>query len=273
LLLFVALSVAAAAQNPQQQGQGQQPPKGQEPPAKPGQPAAPAAVAPAVNKEEEDAYKAFFELKNSDIDVVIRSGEEFLAKFPESRYREGVYSRLVAAYWNTQQLDKLNTVGQKALEVNPNDVDVLAVMAYVLPRRFNRDDLDAEQKLTRYEEYSRRAIKLLGEMPKPSQLTEEKFAEAKNQKLAYCHSGLGLVFYHRQRLEEAAGEFEQATKIVPDPDPGDFYVLAVVYERLNRLRDSGNAFGHCAGIASPLQERCKQNAERIKKALESAPKQ
>jgi len=273
LLLFVALSVAAAGQNPQQQGQGQQPAK-QQPPAQPGQATAPAQPAtPPVNKEEEDAYKAFFELKNSDANEVIRSGEEFLKKFSESRYRESVYSRLVEAYMNTQQVDKLNAVGQKALEINPNNVDVLAVMGYVLPRRFNPNDLDAEQRLTKYEEYSRRAIKLLGEMSKPAQLTDDDFARIKNQRLSMCHSGLGLVLYHRQRLPDAAGEFEQATKIVPDPDPTDFYVLGIVYNRLKRPQDSESAFGHCAEIAGPLQETCKQNAEKVKKTLEGAPKQ
>jgi tetratricopeptide (TPR) repeat protein len=256
-----------------QQGYGQQPAKPPQP-AQPGQATPPAQPAtPPVNKEEEDAYKAFFELKNSDPTEVIRSGEEFLKKFPESRYRGSIYPRLVEAYLNTQQVDKLNAVGQKALETDPNNVDVLAVMGYVLPRRFNPDDLDAEQKLAKYEEYSRRAIKVLGEMPKPERLTDEEFARIKNQKLAMCHSGLGLVFFHRQRLPDAAGEFEQATKIVPDPDPTDFYVLGIVYNRLKRPQDSETSFDHCAGFAGPLQDTCKQSAERVKKTLEGASKQ
>jgi tetratricopeptide (TPR) repeat protein len=270
LLLFVTLFAAAAGPTSQQQGQGQQPAK-QQPTAQPGQALAPAQPAtPAVNKEEEDAYKAFFELKRSDLNEVIRSGEEFLKKFSESRYRGSVYSRLVEAYWSTQQLDKLNAVGQKALEMDPNNVDVLAVMGYVLPRRFNPNDLDAEQKLTKYEEYSRRAIKILGEMPKPARLTEEDFARIKNQALAMCHSGLGFVFYHRQRLADAAREFEQATKMVPEST--DFYVLGVVYDLLKRPQDSENAFGHCAEMAGPMQEPCKLKAEALKKALEAAPK-
>jgi len=269
-MTLVLLPGAVAQQ--QGQGQGQQQQKPPEPgPA--GQPPGVQPAQPAVNPEEEDAYKAFFNLGNADPAAVISSGEEFLSKFPGSRYREMVYSRLTQAYMSTDQLDKFIVAGEKALEINPNNVDVLSALSYGMLRRFNANDLDAEQKLIKVENYSKKGIELLTTLPKPELITEEDFARAKNQKLAMCHSGLGFSYFFRQRYADAVTEFQQATEIVADPDPVDFYLLGASYQNSRRLEEAANAFGRCSEIDGPMQDRCKQAADRVKKlAAQEAPK-
>src|ERR1035437_9233910 len=64
----------------------------QAPPAKGAPPAAKGA--PAVNKEEEDAYKAVFAARGGSPATQIQLGEDFSKKFPESHYLAGVYSQL-----------------------------------------------------------------------------------------------------------------------------------------------------------------------------------
>lgn len=277
LLAFLWLPAAgsvAAAEPGQGYGQGQQqPPKQPTPPTQPGQttPAQPAA--PAVNAAEEATYKAFFELKGNEFQQQIQLGEEFLKKYPESRYRGAVYSRLAQAYLSAQQLDKLYAAGEKALELNPDNVDVLSLIAWVLPRRYNPNELDAAQKLQKTETYSKRAIELLTNLKKPEGFSEEDFARAKNDKLSMCHSALGFVHFHRQKYAESAGEFEEATKMSPNPDPTDFYVLGLAYHQTKHFGDAAAAFGRCGEAPGPLQETCKKNQEEAKKraATELAP--
>lgn len=266
LVLAVSGSAWAVQQQPGQ-GQGQQPP-----PAPGTQPAQPAT--PPVNQEEEDAYKAFFDLKAAgDEQAMITSGEAFLKKFPESRYRESVYSRLAQAYLNAGQLDRMLAAGEKALEINENDVDVLSVLSFGMLRRFNRDDLDAEQKLEKAERYARRGIDILNAMTKPETMTEENFERAKNEKLSMCNSGLGLSYLHRQRYADSIAAFELATTLAPSPDPTDVYLLGILYEATKRYADAATTFDKCSASEWAWQDRCKQGATKNKKlaAIQAPP--
>jgi len=265
LLIFVFVECAAGAGRGQGYGQGQQaPPKA---PAQPGQAAtAPAEPpAPPVNAEEEAAYKAFYEAKPTEIQSQIQLGEEFLKKFPESRYREGIYSRLTGVYLTAGQEDKMFAAGEKALELNANNVDVLSLMAMVLSRRATPGALDADQKLQKSERYSTQAINLLTTIQKPEALSEEDFTRAKNDKLSMCHSGLGFVHFHRQKFADSATALEQATKLASAPDVADFFVLGLAYHNTQRHADAVTVFERCAEAAGPLQERCKQGLEQAKK--------
>lgn len=263
LSLLVTLSVAA-------QGAQQQQPPPPPPAPTPAEPAPPAA--PPVNQEEEDAYKAFFNHPREDAQKQVQLGEEFVAKFPESRYLESVYSRMVGAYLSLGDVDKLFVVGEKALQLNPDNVDVLAVVAYAVPRRLNPQEIGGPAKLQKVEQYSRHAIGLLDGMAKPEGMLDEEFARAKNDKLAMAHSGLAMVNYFRQDFAGMASELEQATTLATSPDPSDFYLLGVSYVQVRRFADAATAFGKCSEVPWDFQDRCKQSKEQSEKQAALQPK-
>ncbi len=266
-LLAVALLPTARAQMP---GQAQQPPP--KPPAQPGQAAQPAQpAAPAVNPEEDAAYKAFAEVSSMEIDRQIALGEDFLKKYPESRYREALYAILVRDYYQKQQLDKMMDAGEKALELNPDNIAVLPWLAMVPPRVANPNDLDGEQKLQKAESHAKHGIELLTSLAKPADRTEEEFAKSKNEALMMCHSGLGVVYFRRGRYQEAAAEMDQATELVPDPDPTDLYILGLSRLQTKQSAEAAAAFEKCGQIQGSLQARCKQYMEQAKKAAAAAP--
>jgi tetratricopeptide (TPR) repeat protein len=250
--------------------QGQQQPPPQQPPAQPAQPAQPEA--PPVNPEEEAAYKVLFDAPRTDFQKQVELGEDFLKKFAESRYRESVYSKLANAYFQLQDLDKASVAGEKALELNPENVDVLALMVYLLPRAIKGGDLDADQKLRKTEEFSKRATELLEAMAKPEGLTEDDFTKAKNEKLSMCHSGLGLAYLHQQRWKDSITELEQATKLAVSPDATDYYLLALAYQQTGRFTDAAGAFGKCGEMQWAWQDRCKQGVEQARRLAAAQPK-
>jgi len=266
-LLAVVVASVASAQAPAPQQQQQQPPP---PPAQAQAPAEPAA--PPVNPEEEADYKAFFDLPREQAQKLVELGDAFLTKYPDSRYRGVIYSRLVGAYLALGDVDKLFVTGEKALEINPDNVDVLAVIAYAVPRRINTSDLDGQRKLSKVEEYSKRCVDVLNALPKPEGITEEEFVRAKNEKLSMAHSGLALVSYHRSDFASMASELEQATQLSAAPDPTDFYLLGVAYQRVNRFQDAVTAFDKCATAPWQLQDVCKQNKEQAQKQVNMQPK-
>jgi tetratricopeptide (TPR) repeat protein len=273
LTLLVAALVAPACWSQQQQSQ--QPPK---PPATGQQPAQPAAgqipgaapAAPPENKEEEDAYKLFFELPRGESQRVLDVGDEFLKKFPESRYRESVYARMAGAYLSLDQVDKMYVAGEKALELNPTNVDVLAMVAWGVPRRLNPGDLDAQQKLDKCEKYAKQALEIVNTMVKPEGIEEEAFNKAKNEKMSMAHSGLAVVYFHRERFADMASEMELATQLNPN-DPTDFYLLGMAYQRTRRWSDAATAYGKCGEAPGQLQPTCKRASDLMKKQAAASP--
>lgn len=253
------------------QGQGQPtpPPQGQ-PPATPAtptqqQPGQTQPEPPKVDPQEEAAYKTFYDAKITDTDHLIQLGEDFLKTHPESHYRGMVYARLTQAYFSKQQMEKMFAAGDKALALNPNDVDVLALIGWVLPHNYNPNDLDADQKLNRSEQYLKHALELLATLQKPASLTDEEFQKSKNGKLSQCHSGLGLVYFRRERYADSVTELQQATQLLVTPDPVDLFVMGIDSQQLKHFGDAAAAFDRCAQIPSSLQDRCKQSMEQSKK--------
>jgi tetratricopeptide (TPR) repeat protein len=257
-----------------QYGGGQSQPAQQQPPPQPAgkdkQPtAAPLAMdaAPPASPEEEAAYKAIEAVAPTDVNKKIQLSEDFLQKYPQSRYKGVMYQALVSGYFATQQVPKLLDVGDKEIQMNPNDAPVLAVMAQTMARTFNPKAPDAEQTLEKAEQYSKRAIEITPTLPKPANLSDEAFTVAKNDTLGMAHGGLGLVYIRKAKFQEAIPELEQSIKsdTRPDPDPVNYYLLGLANDKTSHFEAAATAFTKCAAIQSSLQPTCKNGAEESKK--------
>jgi tetratricopeptide (TPR) repeat protein len=277
--LLAAGSVLAATTREAQSGQSgsqstpgqQQPPadkdKGANPPplSMDAQPAAP-------SPEEEAAYKAFQEAPPTDPNKKDQLGEDFIQKYPQSRYRSVVYQGLVSGYFATNQVPKLLDAGEKEIALNPNDAPVLAVMAQTIARTYNAQQPNAAQQLDKAEEYSKRAIEIVPTLPKPAALTDDAFTMAKNDTLEMAHGGLGLVYIRKAKFTDAIPELEQSIKADthPQADPVNYYLLGMANSKTSHYDAAVNAFTKCAAIQSSLAPTCKQGAEEAKKASASS---
>jgi tetratricopeptide (TPR) repeat protein len=163
--------------------------------------------------------------------------------------------------------------GEKALQLNPDDVSVLALLGWVLPHNINPNDKDSEEKITKSEQYTRHAIELLDSMPKPDGLTDEAFGKAKAEALSRSHSGLGLDYFRTGDFDKSVAELQQSVQLVPNPDPVDLFIIGIDLQQLKRYSDAVTAFAKCAEMQSQLQDRCKQLGEQSKRmAATETPK-
>ncbi|HTU34134.1 MAG TPA: hypothetical protein VMF66_10070 [Candidatus Acidoferrum sp.] len=257
---------AAQQQSPSQQSQQQQqnqtkPTLGQSQTPASGQAAAPAT--PKVDPEEEAAYKSFADLKPDDYDGQIQQGEAFVKKYPQSRYNVAVYSRLVTAYYNKQQMDKMYDASDKALAINPNNVEVLALVGWVIPHNIDPNDPSSGPKLQKSEVYEQRALQIIPTLSKPANLTDDQFAQAKAQETSLAHSGLGLTYFREQKAEDSVKELQLATS-TDKPDPVDLFVMGIDLSSLKRYNDAAQAFDKCSQIPGAMQDRCKQQEAKAK---------
>jgi tetratricopeptide (TPR) repeat protein len=166
-------------------------------------------------------------------------------------------------------------VGDKEVELNPNDVQVLAVLGQTIPRALRSTKLDPQTELDKAERYSKRAIEVTPTLPKPENLTEETFTNAKNITLAMAHSGLGLIYVQRGKFADAIPELEQSVKIDPTPDPVNYYLLGLANLKTLHFEDAAAAYTKCAATPGGMQQTCQKGAEEAKKRAStelSAPK-
>ena len=219
---------------------------------------------PVVSKEEDAAYKVVYDARVGDPKHLIEVGEGFLAKYPMSIYAGAVYSELTTAYLNAGQEDKFLEAGNKALELNPDNVDVLPLMAMAIPRRINSKTTDAPQQLQKAQTFGKHGVELLNSMPKPADLDDATFTKVKNDKLAMCHSGLGVAAFQQGKYPESITELSQSVLLASVPDPVDYYLLGKADQATSHFTDAIAAFNKCAA-AGPLQAQCKAGADQTKK--------
>jgi len=250
-------------QQQQQQQPQQQPDKDKEPNPAPLKMDnnAPAPATP----EEESAFKAL--QQTTDMNKKIQLSEEFVQKYPQSRYRPLAYQNLVSGYFATQQIPKMLDAGEKEIALSPNDAPVLALMAQTISRSYNPKAPDAAEQLQKAELYSKRAIEVTPTLQKPENLSDEAFDNAKSDTLAMAHSGLGLVYIRRGKFSEAIPELEESVKADkhPDPDPVNYYLLGIADKQTSHFDKAAQAFSKCALVQSSLQAACKTDAEEVKK--------
>lgn len=234
------------------------------------------ATAPApVNAEEDAAFKAFQDLPPADAKKKVDLGEAFVQKYPQSRYLPIIYNTLTSAYVQTGDVQKMEDVGDKEIALNPNDVQVLAMLGQTIPRALRSTKQDPQTELEKAERYSKRAIEVTPTLVKPDNLTEEGFMNAKNITLAMAHSGLGLIYIQRGKYAEAIPELEQSIKIDPTPDIVNYYLLGLANLKTSHFEDATAAYTKCAATPGQMQQTCQKGAEEAKKRAStelSAPK-
>ena len=277
---IAAICIAALSFAPASAGQGYgggsqaAQPQQQQPaqPAKPAaQPAAQQAEAPKVDPEEEKAYKAFFDLKPEATDQAIQLGEQFVQKYPSSKYAEQVYSRLTQAYFDKKDFDKMYAAGDKTLAINKDDVPVLVLVGWVIPHKIDPNDIEADRRLEKAEEYEKHALTVLDTMPKPPAMTDEQFAKSKTQAQSTAHSGLGLIYYRLQDPAKSVVELQKGASTAANPDPTDYYVMGAELQQLKRYTEAADAYEKCGKIPGGLQDLCKQGADQAKKQAAAPP--
>jgi tetratricopeptide (TPR) repeat protein len=260
----------APGQQPQQQQQQQQNPSNP-----PSAPLTLQGAPPPVSAEEEAAYKVFHETTTDDPAKKEQAAEDFLQKYPESRYRAEIYGWQVRFYFSKGQIDKMEEVGDKELALAPNDIQTLAILGSALPRAISANTPDPAKRLAKAEQYSQKALDLVPTITKPDNMADDAFVKAKNMTAALAYSGLGMVAFRRGKFADAIPHFEKAIQLDLQPDPVNYYVLGICNEKTSHFDAAVTDFTKCSDIPGGIQAACKSQIDEAKKLSTtqlSAPK-
>jgi len=282
-LLFSAAIASAQSQSQQGQSQSQQSQQQSQQQSTSGQQTQKPSLAnplkdvfpptpPPVDPKEQADFQAFAAIQSTQAndDAQIKAGTEFLKNYPQSRYRETVYSRLANAYLDKNDTDKMCDAAEQALTLNPNDIAVLIPVGEAIPRSDPKNP-EYVPRLAKAETYEHHALDVLNTVTKPANLTDEQFAASKANAVAEAHSGLGLIYFVERKFDQSTQELQLSIGKDRSLDATNYFVLGLDFENTQKYPDAVKAFDSCAQISSPIQDRCKKALDEAKTKEKAAP--
>lgn len=217
-----------------------------------------------ADKKEEKAFNVFKATPDIDPAKKVQAAETFLKAYPKSQLAQLVYPYLVVGYIQMGQVDKGVAAAQQDFAANPKDYRTMAVLSQTLARTFNPSAPNAEEQLTKADEYGKKALDGVATLKKPEGMADDAFAKVKAETEGMARSGVGLVALRNGKFDEAILELEKATALNAG-DQTNFYLLGVANANSKRYADAAAAFAKCAALPGNLQANCTSAAADAKK--------
>jgi hypothetical protein len=215
--------------------------------------------------KENAAYQSFHKVDADQPDKKIKLGDAYLAKYPKGRFAQAVYEEQAQTYYAKKDLPGFYAISEKGIAVFPDDVHLLALSGWVIPRAYDSKDPDADKRLDKAEGYETHALDVLGKLPKPEGVTDAQFADYKTGEAGVAHSGLGMLYFRREDYEKSAKELQTSITGNAKPDPTDLFILGADLENTGKWKEAADAFNRCAQMPSSMQDNCKQQAANAAK--------
>jgi len=215
------------------------------------------------SREEYEAYTAMAGEKDGAKKIAL--ADAFLQKYPKSFMRDRVHVTIMQTYQQLGDGVKALEAGQRALQANPDNLDILTLEAYLFPFVFKADDPDATSKLSGAENDAKHALDLVQKMPKPADVSDEQFHQAVKARRALFNGLVGFVALQRKDYGTAVSFLKPAAEDNP-ADSYTFYRLGLAY-LYNTPRDYDQAIWNIARAASLAKAAKDPNVANIESYL------
>lgn len=186
----------------------------------------------AKSKPEFDALMA---VQNAiDPDSQISAVHTLLTTFKNTEFKEWANFVAMNAYSQKNDFENMVVFGEQTLAINPDNPEVLTALAYAIPTRTKEFDLDKDEKLTKAEDFARRALRLIPTLEKKNpDIPDEEWLVVKQELMSQSHDALGLIAFMRKDFTAAQEAYEQSLQVASQPNALTHYHYA------NSLRYGG----------------------------------
>jgi tetratricopeptide (TPR) repeat protein len=155
--------------------------------------------------------------------------EAFIQHYPASDFQGIVYQHLMLAFKEMGDYQRLIDSGEKALKVQPDNLNTLLTLSEVLPNGVSGNGPDDRRRLAQAEEYARRIFEAIEQVKLPRSMPRQRWQVLSSEMEASAHESLGHIASKRGHWKEAVAEFEKAVKQNPSPQGRQFYRLGLAY--------------------------------------------
>ncbi len=216
-----------------------------------------AAQKPAQTKQIKDPaeYNAYMAAVNAkDPNAKAAALESFLQTYPSSVIKEDALELLMKTYQQLNNVPKIEDTGTKLLQVNPNNMTGLALLAYL--KRYQclgqTDPAQASTLCAQAGEYGQRGLQQLETAPKPEGYADADWAKMKDSFKAIFSAAVGNNELSKKNYAAAVPNLLEALKA----NPSDYittYQLAVAYLEQKPIVVDGLFWGARAAVLAQKQ--------------------
>jgi tetratricopeptide (TPR) repeat protein len=196
-------------------------------------------VPQAQSRQELDAYLDVVQA-SSPVQLVAAAAQ-FREKFASSEFSSHVYRMEMLAHADLNDRPKVIAAGERALALNPHDVQTLLTLARAIAGA-GENTSERQPGLASAEAYARNALKEIDTLKAPRSLSLDAWERMCNRMRSSAHESLGVIAFDRGKFSESVAEFQQSTRLNTVPDGGQFYRLGIAYAAARNRMEALAAF-------------------------------
>ena len=168
--------------------------------------------------------------------------QKLITDFPDTEFKEFANYMSMIAAMQMNDFENMMIFGERTLAINPDNPGVLLQLASAIPLRTREFDLDKEEKLSKAEDFAKRAMALVPNMAKqdPS-MSDDQWLLVKKDFMSQSNEALGMVALKRGNNDEAIDLLMKALNMAGEQSGQTFYFLADAYQRAGKKDEAMNA--------------------------------
>ena len=187
-------------------------------------PATPATQKPQIKDPAE--YNAYVSaVQQSDPGAKAQAIEAFLQTYPNTVMKEDALASLMGAYQQAGNAQKTVDTANRALQVNPNNIRALALLAYYY-RSLASQGTDPAKNADLAMQYGQKGLDALPNTPKPEGMSDADFTKFHNELGAIFEGAVGFAALQKKDLALAQKDLREAVEHESQPNIADIYPLA-----------------------------------------------
>lgn len=187
--------------------------------------AAPAAQKPQIKDPAE--YNAYVNaVQQSEPAAKAQAIEAFLQTYPNSVMKEDALALLMGAYQQAGNAQKTVDAANRLLQVNPNNIRALALLAYYYRNLASQGGPDAAKNADLSMQYGQKGLDALPNTPKPEGMSDADFAKFHDELGAIFGGAVGFGALQKKDLAVAQKDLREAVEHESQPNIADIYPLA-----------------------------------------------
>jgi tetratricopeptide (TPR) repeat protein len=182
--------------------------------------------------------------------AVEKAADEFAAKYPASELKAFLYAKAMHEYQNENNPPKMLSVGEKVLQLDPDNSIALVLTSTVLADSLKDADTDRQAKIARARKNATHALETVdSSFVPPANATPEQVTEYKSTLQSMAHSALGIVALKTGDDATAENELKLSTSLnVTQPDPYLWYHLALAQDHQQKYPEALVSINHALQV-------------------------
>lgn len=186
-------------------------------------------------KSEEEVQAIVAVQEAQEPEARIAAAAKLLKDFKDTEYKEFANYMTMLSYQQLNDFENMMVFGERTLDHNPDNVGVLLQLSYAIPTRTREFDLDKDEKLSKAEDFAKRSMTLIPNLPKMDpNLPDEQWLLTKKDFMSQANESLGLVALKRGNYDESSALLKKALDLAPEQTGSTFYYLAQAYHKLGK---------------------------------------